>query len=322
MKKYMKKQALILRAPNWIGDTIYCIPVWGRLSEQYHLHIIGKGWLKDLLSGYPEWQTYKLPAKVFERRAQYLKIKNKLQAENQLPNGINAIVFPTSFGSVFEPFLAGLHVLAHAHEGRSLLLKQKVTMPSKASSIYKRYWDLGDAFFHGTQSVPKSIHFKINPEVEHLIAHTYLKEHGLSQGEYIVLCPFAAGNFEGQDKKWPEFGSFANQLMQMGWPVVCCPAPNEEETWQSQYSNIPALKNLSLSEYAAVLKYAKCVVANDTGPGHLAAGVGVKTISVLNRTKFETYGAVGDHVSYVKHEPNWPSVEAVMQHVQLRLNGD
>ena len=318
----MKKQGLIVRAPNWIGDTIYCIPVWVRLSEHYDLHIVGKGWLADLLSGYPEWHVYKLSGKTWQCRAQYVSIKKQLMRSHQLPVGVNTIVFPTSFGSAFEPVIAGLKVLGHAHEGRGFLLKQRVPMPDEMSSIYERYWNLGNVFYSDQQAAPKNLNFLVNPEVDDRVRQVFLRENGLIEGQYIVVCPFAAGNFDGQDKKWPQFAVFAEQLSSLGYPVVCCPAPNEEGIWHAQYSNVRALMKLSLSEYAAVLKYSKCVVANDTGPGHLASSVGAMLVSVLNRTKFETYGAVGERVSYVKHEPTWPTVEAVLEHLKNRLIAD
>ena len=312
----MKKSSLILRAPTWIGDTVYCLPVWERLSEQYELHIVGKGWLPDFLSGYPDWHAYKLPAGTLQRRALYKQIQQNLTLP--LASDVNAIVFPTSFGSVFEMKLAGLKVLAHAHEGRSFLLKRKLTMPPEYSSIYQRYWDLGDAFFGQKIAAPKQIHFAVQPKIE---ADTLgiLKTQGLSAQSYIALCPFAAGDFDGFDKKWPYFAEFAAHMQQLGYEVVCCPSPAEEADWQTKYANIPAIKGLGLAQYAAVLKNAACVVSNDTGPGHMAAAVGVPLISVLNHTVFEMYGAVGANVSVIK-EKGWPSLEAVADHTLARLS--
>ena len=311
----MKKTSLILRAPNWIGDAVYCLPVWERLSEQHELHIVGRGWLGDLLSGYHDWHTYKLPMGTWKRRALYRQIRQKLKSP--LAKNMNAIAFPTSFGSVFEMKLAGLNVIGHAHEGRTIFLKRSLPMPPAYSSIYQRYWELGDLLLHKKLPAPNRIDFRVDPKIE---AETLqlLAEQGLQPKGYVAVCPFAAGDFDGVDKKWPAFAAFADKMKAKGYQLVCCPAPNEEGDWQEKYSNNPALKGLNLSQYAAVLKNAICVVSNDTGPGHLAAAVGVPMISVLNRTVREMYGAIGPNVTAVQAE-GWPDVETVLNHTLERI---
>ncbi|MGL4768196.1 MAG: glycosyltransferase family 9 protein [Formosimonas sp.] len=304
----MIKNSLILRAPTWIGDTVYCLPVWQRLSEHYELHIVGQGWLPDFLSGFPQWRTYKLPKGVWQRRALYRQIQKQVQ--HPLASPVNALVFPTSFSSVLAMKLAGLKVLAHAHEGRSFMLTQALNMPPAYASIYQRYWDLGNAFLNDAQPAPQHIHLAVAPNVEEKTLHI-LHSHGLNKGRYIAVCPFAAGDFDGFDKKWPHFAAWAERMTQLGHLLVCCPAPNEEADWQSKYSTIPALKGLGLAQYAAVLKNAACVVSNDTGPGHMAAAVGVPLISVLNQTVVEMYGAIGPNV-HVVQQKGWPSVDDVL----------
>jgi heptosyltransferase II len=61
------------------------------------------------------------------------------------------------------------------------------------------------------------------------------------------------------------------------------------------------------------------VVANDTGPGHLAAAVGAPLISVLDKTVREMYGAVGPQVTVVQTHNGWPSVDEVLQHTLERI---
>jgi heptosyltransferase-2 len=312
----MEKIGLVIRAPNWIGDTIYCLPVWERLSERYELHIVGKGWLADLLKGYPEWRTYKLPSGFWHRVKQYQRIKQKLHGAGH--SRINALVFPSSLGSAAEMGLAGLKVLGHRHEGRSIFLKQALQMPPRLSSVYQRYWGLGNAVLEQVSSAPDQISFRIDPDVAQSMTKVFTSEQLIPQS-YIVVCPFAGGNFEGMNKKWPHFRLWAQMMIDRGFRLVCCPSPSEEEEWRKEYSNIHAINGLSLSQYAVILKNAKCVVSNDTGPGHLAAATGVPLISVFNQTIKEMYGAIGSQVSVVQSMPNWPTAHEVERHVLQRL---
>ncbi|TDR29025.1 glycosyltransferase family 9 protein [Hydromonas duriensis] len=310
------KQSLVVRAPNWIGDVVCCLPAWERLSERYHLHIVGKGWLADLLCGYPNWSVYKLPRGLWKRRQLYLDIQRKV-GKQQLSEITNAVVFPTSLGSVLEMKLAGLRILGHAHEGRGVLLKKSIPMPPPDASIYKRNWELSNVLLKQRLAPPQQIHFKIKPEVE---AQTLelLKSHSLQSQSYITVCPFAVGQLAGKSKKWPYFSEWAHRMQALGYTVVCCPAASEEADWLAEYANIFALKGMSLAQYAAVLKHSKIVVANDTGPGHLAAAVGVPLISVYDVTNVETYGAIGSNVSVVKVD-GWPDVETVLKHTLDRI---
>jgi heptosyltransferase-2 len=312
----MKKTSLVIRAPNWIGDAVYCLPTWERLGEKYELHIVGKGWLLSLLKGYPQWHTHKLASGFWQRVKQYKNIRLHL---NHADTGVNALVFPSSLGSVADMRLAGLRVLGHRHEGRAIFLKQSLPMPDRFSSIYKRYWDLGDAFLQVTEPVPEQIHFHVDAQSERS-AIAILEREGLSAKGYIVACPFAGGNFEGKNKKWPHFSQWAELMQARGFKLICCPSPSEEAEWSRAYSNIFALKGLDLAQYAAVLKNALCVVANDTGPGHMAAATGVPLVSVLNETIFEMYGAVGHQVSVVQSKPDWPTANQVLVHTIERIS--
>ena len=75
---------------------------------------------------------------------------------------INALCLPYSFSSALDFRLAGLRALGHAHEGRSLLLKQALPRPLGLHEL-QVYWDIGDAFFDLTQAPPARIGLRFRP---------------------------------------------------------------------------------------------------------------------------------------------------------------
>lgn len=313
-----QKQHLIIRAPNWIGDVVLCLTTWQRLAQTHTLHIIGKRWLADLVSGYPDWHIYILATKKTEIRQQYAQLKDALIRQGVLAKGVNSIVFPTSFSFVFQPWRAGLKSLGQSHEGRGWFLKKSIPMPHDDVHIHQRHWDLADAFYNRIEPAPAQINFvtplsaQVSARKKRLTAH-------LTDGEYVVICPFAGGLYKGKSKLWPYHSELAKVLQGMGIKVICCPSPSEASLWQENYANIQPLWDVGLAEYAAILEHARFVVANDTGPGHLAAAVGTPLVSIFNNNAGSKYKPVGAQVSAINSSPDWATLNEVLEHLQSRF---
>lgn len=128
---------------------------------------------------------------------------------------------------------------------------------------------------------------------------------------YVVLVPFAGGTFEKLDKKWPHFAQLAERLASAGRDLVMAPGPDEMDAARAICPQAKLLPKLDLGPYCAVLGDAALTIANDTGPGHMAASVGGRLLSVLGPTKIEQWGPRGPHVEVVQSYPEWPSVDAV-----------
>ena len=47
-----QRRPLIVRLRNWVGDVTLGVPLLQRLADEgYELHLVGKGWARDLLAG-------------------------------------------------------------------------------------------------------------------------------------------------------------------------------------------------------------------------------------------------------------------------------
>ena len=89
------------------------------------------------------------------------------------------------------------------------------------------------------------------------------------------------------------------------------PGPDEVNAARAVCPQARLLEKLDLGPYSAVLRDAALTIANDTGPGHMAASVGGKLLSVLGPTKIEQWGPRGPEVTIVQRYPEWPSVDEV-----------
>lgn len=62
----------------------------------------------------------------------------------------------------------------------------------------------------------------------------------------------------------------------------------------------------SLSQFAAILKRCALFIGNDSGPMHLAAAVGTRTIGLYGPSDPERFGPVGAHCWSIRRKPDCP----------------
>jgi heptosyltransferase-2 len=79
------------------------------------------------------------------------------------------------------------------------------------------------------------------------------------------------------------------------------------------------LPETDVGSFAALLQGSRLVVANDSGPGHLAAAVGTPLISVFGVTEPEKTQPWGTQVHRVGSGAGWPSYDEVWTAVAARL---
>jgi len=104
--------------------------------------------------------------------------------------------------------------------------------------------------------------------------------------KYILLFPFCSPHLTS--KKWPYYNeliAMINEKSDNKFKVVIAPGPSEIK----EASNINALcvldngKALDISQLATLIKDSSFVIANDTGPAHIAAHVGAKGLTLFGK---------------------------------------
>ncbi|HZF78827.1 MAG TPA: glycosyltransferase family 9 protein [Rubrivivax sp.] len=309
---------LVVRLRNWVGDVVLGVPALRLLADHGHvLHLVGKGWAGPLLSG-EGWTFEPLGANLQERTSQLRRIRQDcLKAEPTFNRRLNAITLPFSFSSALDMRLAGLRAAGYAHEGRSLLLSRAVQRRIEGHESLS-YWRLACSFLGIEAPFPASIDLKISPA--HAAEAAALKAQRGVQAPYVMLAPFAGGTAEKLPKVWGHFPALATALRDRGHQLLVVAGPGEEEFANAHFAaNSTVITSTHLGVYAALLKGAQLVIANDTGPGHLAAAVGARTLSILGPTNAPRWKPWGQQVSVVQAPGRqWADLAAVTaQAVQL-----
>jgi ADP-heptose:LPS heptosyltransferase len=101
--------------------------------------------------------------------------------------------------------------------------------------------------------------------------------------KYILLFPFCSGDLI--HKRWPYFSELINLIKQNHpqYSLVVAPGPGELEEAMSLEIKIALNNNLPLNffELASLIKKSHLVIANDTGPAHMAAHLGARGFALF-----------------------------------------
>ena len=101
---------------------------------------------------------------------------------------------------------------------------------------------------------------------------------------YILLFPFCSPHLTL--KKWPYFNNLINLIKAKykdQFKIITAPGPNEINE-ADQYDAIKILNNgkaVNISQLSSLIKKSSFVIANDTGPAHMAAHLNAKGLTLF-----------------------------------------
>ncbi|MCX7114586.1 MAG: glycosyltransferase family 9 protein [Gammaproteobacteria bacterium] len=291
-------QHLGLRLPNWLGDVIMTLPTLEALTQAgYTFELFGKPWIKDLFTAY-DYPTHALPKPMLKARRMYQTSKIK-----------TCILFPHGLSSAVHLVGTGIKAIGYRANGRSPLLYRSLKRTTGLHEIM-HFWELAQFAVEHPLAEPQ------NPKLQ--IASVYqqevdalLKKQGI-EPPFIVLCPGAVGlSPDKKSKIWPFWHDLVTHLAQQGQQVLACPAPAEVDEFKRRFpKHLLLMPNLNIPQYAALLQRATQVIANDSGPMHLAAAVGAPVLGLFGQTDPQRTKPWGGRYRGELH--HWPSLEAVI----------
>ena len=104
--------------------------------------------------------------------------------------------------------------------------------------------------------------------------------------KYILLFPFCSPHLT--IKKWPYYNDLIKLILgkfSEEYKIVTAPGPLEIIE-SKDYNAIPVLekeKALDISQLTSLIKESSFIIANDTGPAHIAAHVGAKGLTLFGK---------------------------------------
>lgn len=284
---------IVVRGTNWVGDAVMSIPALRELrgiiptakitlnTRRWATGIFQDADFVDEILVIEENQSVLSQAKDWRKR--------RFDA---------AILFTNSFQSALVARMG--HVprrFGYAKEARSILLTDSYKIPGWKNERHEIYYYLnlvGNVCASLTGSNPELVsepRFELDvSEIRRENAKRILAENGVDLSRKTVV--FVSGSTNSRAKRWsPQSFAKLNDRIQFELKanVVLIGAENELEVSDEVFANCHRKPTIltgktSLDEVTAILSVCDMLISNDTGPAHIAAALGIKTIVIFGPT--------------------------------------
>jgi heptosyltransferase-1 len=293
-------QRVAIIKPSALGDIIHSLPVLSALRRRYpdaHFTWVVNNAYEPLLHGHPElnatlaFDRAAVRKGVFAALHGYISFMRLCRQQNfdlvvDLQGLLRSGLMTIASGATRR---VGLST---AREGATLFYTDTVKVPDfDAIHAVDRYWLVAEAF--GVGDGEKRFHVHV-PDTERAWAAELLR------GKPRPYLALSAGS-RWETKRWLP-GHFAELLRRMeaktGGTVICVGSSDEASLAQAatRAQTMPVIDlvgRTSLPQLAALLAQADVMLANDTGPLHLAAALGRPVVAPYTCTKVRLNGPYG-----------------------------
>ena len=287
------RNGLLVRATNWLGDTVMSLPgvhaLRQLLPEPCGLFVACRAGLAPIWEAAP-WVDDVIPIHDSRLRGPAARHVRKL-----VP-GVG-VVLPNSFGSAWD--LVGLDLpvrVGRGGRGRSLLLSHVLPAweHSAATGCHQVSHHLEIAAALGAARLDAAMPpLAIDGEAE------VLRDLGLGGEGSAPLVLLAPGAAYGPAKQWPpaSFREVARWWTARGGRVGVVGSAGERDIAREVGQDIPGAVNLAgrtnLRQLMVAFRAAGAVVTNDSGSMHLAAALGAQGVAVFGSTDPAATGPLG-----------------------------
>lgn len=299
-------RALLVRAPNWIGDAVMATPALAALRAglpHTRIAVLGRPAIRDVLAGHPAVDV----ALVDDHRGSHSGLAGRWRLAGEIRRqGVDAVLLLTnSFGSALVAALARVpERVGYRTDGRGWLLTTALPPPRRPAPHMTDYY-LGLLAPWGLTGDPRGVSLAVT-DAEREKARLRLAQWGLGPHDApVAINPGAA---YGSAKRWPaeRFAAVARRLVRDGAPVLVLGAAPERALGEAIVAGlgpraINAAGDTSIREAMALLTWCRHLVTNDSGPMHLAAALGVPVTAIFGPTDPRATGPVGNRVAMLQH---------------------
>jgi len=306
-----KKQKILIRGVNWIGDAVITIPAVRSIRHafpQAHISLLVKPWVSEIFRESPDIDEVILYDDTFKGWRGKFKLAKKLREKSF----DKAFLLQNAFDAALITWLSGIpERIGYNRDGRGLLLTKAVAVEKAVLQKHQVYYYLDLLKSAGIE--PADIHPYLHlTDSERQSARNLLSSHFTDdKGPLIGINP---GATFGSAKRWPPelFAELIIKLItKLNGRVVISGGPSEGEITDEIIAEINSLNTrmktvdisprilvmagkTGLRELAALISECDVFVTNDSGPMHMASALHVPVVAIFGSTDKKATGPYGD----------------------------
>ncbi len=306
---------IVVRGTNWVGDAVMTVPALRelrRLLPDSHITLATRSWARGLF----EDADFIDDILISDERG-LLAIPRQSQQWRKTDFDL-AVILTNSFASALVPFLARIPFrVGYATASRGRLLTLPLPLPEWRSSRHEIYYYLN--IINGLERALDRMGSveERNPDASLEISELrvsrgkgLLRSEGIKEKLPIVaLCP---GSINSRAKRWPaeRFAALADRLMKdLDANVILIGSEAELEISEAvrrlmKVQPIVLTGRTRLAELVELLSQVDLLITNDTGPAHIAAALGRKTLVIFGPTNPLTTKPFSDSAEMLREPPD------------------
>jgi len=288
-KKEDFRRILIVRTDR-IGDVLLSTPVIKVLRDSYPSAYIAMMVVPasgDIVRGNP----YLDEVFIYDKIGRHKSLIGSWQFALNLKRkkfDLALILHPTNRAHLVT-FFAGIPRRVGFDRKMGFLLTGRLSHVKQKGQKHELEYNLDMVRYLGIEPQDKGLFMPIRRESEEWVEEVLGKEGIKGADRLLVIHPGASC----PSKIWPgeRFAEAADRLAEKyGFKILLVAGPKDIKLAQNVISSLhhPVINlagKTSVSQLASVLKRCQLVISNDSGPVHVASGVGVPVISIFGRNQ-------------------------------------
>ena len=269
----MQAKHIVLMPPNWLGDVILAQPALRAITHAYpeaNISVFGRSWLPELLP--------------------FLNLNHPyVQYVDDMPKRSDAVfLFPNSLRSALQAFKSRARQrIGYRKEGRGIFLTHAYTPRVDLIHEHHRSYYLDMLRQYGLPTPFDEVEL-VAPETAQQQAIQQLEKHRIQPDHFVCVAP---GAQFGGAKRYPaeSYAEVLAKLSDDGWDIVTLGTSAERDIAETCLSKVQgklwnAAGETSLSQALQLVSVAKLMLCNDSGLMHVAAGLGIPTVTMFGAT--------------------------------------
>lgn len=306
----------MVRVPNWVGDAVMAVPALRelrRIFNEARIAIVARPGVAGLFEG--EGLADDLidasdARGLLQKTRQFFSEAQRMRRQHF----DMAVLLPNSFGAALAARAGGAkQIIGYATDARRPLLTEAIAFEANFKQLHQvRYYLNIAAQLEQSRTGQCRVCLDGLPtlsvsEAAKQHARRLLETAGIDPASRLVALNPGATN--SRAKRWlPErFGATADQLSEReGFATLIVGTPGDREV-ASQVAERMRTKvadltgRTTLAELKAVLACTALVISNDTGTAHVAAALGVPTLTIFGPTEHFATRPLAELAAVVRH---------------------